>query len=79
MSFPPASASLRALLVALGCVLAAPAGALRAEMQAPATQEAELIDRLEIYALLQTGLPLLAYGAALWLPLLLFRRFRGLA
>jgi putative thiamine transport system permease protein len=34
---------------------------------------------LGIYAVLQTGLPLLAYGAALWLPLLLFRRFRGLA
>ncbi len=34
---------------------------------------------LGIYAVLQTGLPLLAYGAALWLPLLLFRRLRGLA
>jgi putative thiamine transport system permease protein len=34
---------------------------------------------LGIYAVLQAGLPLLAYGAALWLPLLLFRRLRGLA
>ena len=34
---------------------------------------------LGIYAVFQTGLPLLAYGAALWLPMLMFRRFRGLA
>ncbi|MFC5487311.1 ABC transporter permease [Microvirga aerilata] len=34
---------------------------------------------LGIYAVLQTALPLLGYGLALWLPRLLFRRFRGLA
>ncbi len=33
---------------------------------------------LGIYAVLQTCLPLLAYGFALWAPLLLFRRRRGL-
>jgi putative thiamine transport system permease protein len=34
---------------------------------------------LGIYAVLQTGLPLLAYGFALWIPLLLFRKRKGLA
>jgi chorismate-pyruvate lyase len=54
MPYLSASAPLRAVLVGLGCVLAVPADAPRAETQAPAAQEAELIDRLEIYALLQT-------------------------
>jgi putative thiamine transport system permease protein len=34
---------------------------------------------LGIYAVLQTGFPLLAYGFALWIPLLLFRKREGLA
>jgi putative thiamine transport system permease protein len=34
---------------------------------------------LGIYAVLQTGLPLLVYGFVLWIPLLLFRRRKGLA
>jgi hypothetical protein len=49
---PPSS--LRVLLVALGCAFAMSAAASRAETQDPAAQEAALIDRLEIYALLQT-------------------------
>jgi putative thiamine transport system permease protein len=34
---------------------------------------------LGIYAVLQTGLPLLVYGFALWIPLLLFRRRKRFA
>jgi putative thiamine transport system permease protein len=34
---------------------------------------------LGIYAVLQTGLPLLAYSFALWAPSLLLRRLRGIA
>jgi chorismate-pyruvate lyase len=54
MPYSSASAPLRAVFMALGCVLAVPADVPRAETQAPAAQEVLLIDRMEIYALLQT-------------------------